>query len=66
MERITSVIAHEMSNEELIEKAQSFTYEVGTIQTNAALFDYIASMSNMLIEIKIRGMLGIFSISREA
>ena len=66
MERITSVEAHGMCNEELMEKAQAYTYEVGTIQTNSALFDYIASMSNLLSEIKIRSMLGDFSISREA
>lgn len=66
MERIKSVEAYRMSNEELMEKAQAFTYEVGTIQTNSALFDYITSMSNILIEIKIRGMLGSFFISREA
>lgn len=63
IKRITHVEAFHMTNEELINKAQDLAYQVGEITSDAECLDYAASMSSLLIEIKMRAIAKVFEIN---
>lgn len=66
LNRITNLQAYEMGNDTLVKEALNLTYRVGEITTDAEAFDFAASMSALLTEIKVRAKMGKFTISDEA
>lgn len=62
IKRITNIEAYDMSNEKLIEEALDLAYKVGEVVSDRDCFDYAASMSHLLTEIKWRAIMRKFEI----
>lgn len=62
MARITNIEAYDMANKELINTALDLVYKVGELDSPEDIFDYAASMSAILTEIKWRAIMDKFQI----
>ena len=62
IKRITHVEAYDMSNKQLIDSALDLAYQVGEVTSDVECFDYAASMSSLLTEIKWRAVMNKFTI----
>ena len=62
IERISNIEAYDMSNERLIEEALDLAYKVGEVVSDRERFDYAASMSALITEIKYRAIQNKFNI----